>query len=324
MPRPERIQFEHAAYHVMNRGRAKQYIFHTPKYYLAFLSTLEETHDRFDAIIHAYCLMGNHYHLFVETPRANLDRIMRHINGVYTQRYNRLKKTDGPLFRGRYKAILVDRDEYMLQLTRYIHRNPIDTTRPLVNRLEDYPWSSYPAYVNKEKTPRWLNRETTYCMLGQRQKYAGYKNYVEQGVDDDTKCFYHKGNTASVFGGRDFRNELMQRKDEIKVNVKHAQILSERPSCHEVISVISKTFNVSPKEIIERKQGRQPANLPRKFAIYACQQYADMPLKDIASTFSLKQAGSVSPAIRDIKELIKQGKLREKLTLIESSLNIKK
>ena len=108
MPRPTRIQYENAFYHVMNRGRGRQRIFHNDAYYQEFLKTLEEAYQRFDAIIHAYCLMGNHYHLLIETPRANLDRIMRHINGIYTQRYNRLKGTDGPLFRGRYKPILVD------------------------------------------------------------------------------------------------------------------------------------------------------------------------------------------------------------------------
>ena len=107
-----------AFYHVMNRGRARQTIFHDEDDYQAFLKTLEESYERFDAVIHAYCLMNNHYHLLIETPRANLDRIMRHINGVYTQRYNRLKRVDGPLFRGRYKAILVDKDEYLLQLSR--------------------------------------------------------------------------------------------------------------------------------------------------------------------------------------------------------------
>jgi len=97
MPRPQRIQYENAFYHVMNRGRGRQTIFHDKNYYHAFLQTLNEAHSRFDAIIHAYCLMGNHYHLLIETPRANLDRIMRHINGLYTQRYNRLKNTDSPL-----------------------------------------------------------------------------------------------------------------------------------------------------------------------------------------------------------------------------------
>ena len=110
----------------MNRGRGRRWIFHGDAYYEAFLGTLEEAHDRHDARIHAYCLMGNHYHLLIETPLANLDRIMRHINGLYTQRYNRLKRTDGPLFRGRYKSILVDETAYLLQVSRYIHRNPIE------------------------------------------------------------------------------------------------------------------------------------------------------------------------------------------------------
>ena len=81
---------------------------------------MEEAHDRHDARIHAYCLMGNHYHLLIETPLANLDRIMRHINGLYKQRYNRLKRTDGPLFRVRYKSILVDETAHLLQVSRYV------------------------------------------------------------------------------------------------------------------------------------------------------------------------------------------------------------
>ena len=135
MPRPLRIEYENAYYHVMNRGRGRQQIFHDEDYYRTFLDTVAEANKRFGAVVHAYCLLGNHYHLLIQTPEGNLDRIMRHINGVYTQRYNRLKRTDGPLFRGRYKAILVDADAYLLQLSRYIHRNPVEMKRPLVERL---------------------------------------------------------------------------------------------------------------------------------------------------------------------------------------------
>ncbi len=101
MPRPVRIEFEGACYHVMNRGRGRQPIFHATAYFHAFLDTLAEAHERFGIVIHGYCLMGNHYHLLLQTPHGNLGRVMRHMNGVYTQRYNRLKPTDGPLFRGR-------------------------------------------------------------------------------------------------------------------------------------------------------------------------------------------------------------------------------
>ena len=166
MPRPQRIEYEGAFYHVMNRGRGRQLIFHGDEYYYAFLDVLAEVDQRFNCLVHAYCLMGNHYHLLIETPNANLSRIMRHVNGVYTQRYNNLKRTDGPLFRGRFKSILVDGDAYLLQLSRYIHRNPIDLKTPLVKDLSEYQWSSYPAYINKKKGPDWLIREKTYEMLG--------------------------------------------------------------------------------------------------------------------------------------------------------------
>ena len=162
----------------MNRGRGRQPIFHGPAYYHSFLTTLEEACRRFDAIMHAYCLMDNHYHLLLETPRANLDRIMRHINGVYTQRYNRLRKTDGPLFRGRYQAIIVEKEAYLLHLSRYIHRNPAEVRGLSNKRLATYPWSSYRAYLNHAIAPAWLTREPTYHMLGHKQQYAGYRNYV--------------------------------------------------------------------------------------------------------------------------------------------------
>ena len=106
--------------------------------------------------------MGNHYHLLLQTPRANLSRIMRHINGVYTQRYNRLRKSDGPLFRGRFKAIVVDADAYLLQLSRYIHRNPIELKTPLVKRLELYQWSSYSSYVGKANKGVALKKDLIY------------------------------------------------------------------------------------------------------------------------------------------------------------------
>jgi putative transposase len=144
--------------------------------------------------------MGNHYYLIIETPNANLSRLMRHINGVYTQRYNRLKKTDGSLFRGRYKSILVDQDSYLLQLSRYIHRNPIDMKRPLVELLADYRWSSDPAYVGKIDPPEWLYRDKTYRMLGHDDPSTGYANYVAAGVDKDTADFYRKGNIATLIG----------------------------------------------------------------------------------------------------------------------------
>ncbi len=135
-----RIEYANAYYHVMSRGSRRKYIFQAEAYYHTFLDTLAEAHERFKSVIHGYCLMGNHYHLLLQTLHGNLGRAMRHINSVYTQRYNRLKHTDGPFFRGRYKAILVDKDRYFLPLSRYINRNPIETKPPLFQSLDTYLW----------------------------------------------------------------------------------------------------------------------------------------------------------------------------------------
>jgi len=101
---------------------------------------------------------------------------MKHVNGLYTQRYNRRHKKDGTLFRGRYKSVLVDEDTYLLKLTRYIHRSLLEVKNKIVQELSDYPWSSYPAYFNQSKPEDWLFRDKTYQMLGPHHRYKGYLN----------------------------------------------------------------------------------------------------------------------------------------------------
>ncbi len=136
MSRPLRIEYPGAWYHVMNRGRRRQKIFMSRGDYESFIKVLQETSDGWGLEVSAYCLMSNHYHLLVHSPDGNLSRCMRHINGVYTQRFNRGHKKDGPLFRGRYKAVLVDSDSHLLEVLRYIHRNPLRAR--LVKRLDDF------------------------------------------------------------------------------------------------------------------------------------------------------------------------------------------
>ena len=110
----------------MNRGGRRRFIFNTDGQRHYFLALLGEVYTRYRAEIHAYCLMDNHYHLFIRTPEANLQRVMRHVNGLYAQYFNRTEGKDGALFRGRYKAILVDVDTHWFELSRYIHRNPLE------------------------------------------------------------------------------------------------------------------------------------------------------------------------------------------------------
>jgi hypothetical protein len=266
--------------------------------------------------------MGNHYHLLIETPRANLDRIMRHINGVYTQRYNRLKRTDGSLFRGRYKAILVDKDAYLLQLSRYIHRNPAEVRGADDNIMNRYIWSSYLAYTNKAKPPAWLERSKTYQMLGQKQKYLGYKNFVEEGVDEDIKRFYNKGNIATVLGDREFKNQLLENEEEIQVSGELAQALSSREKPELIIKAVAKACGAKESYLLTKQVGRQKANEPRKLAMFCCQQFGDMSLKSIAALFGLRHEGSVSPAVDSVKKGLLEGEFGRRVKAIKKTLNI--
>lgn len=125
MARPYRLQVEDCLYHITGRGDNRKKIYISSYDYEKFLEYLLIAKDKFKFYLHSYCLMGNHYHLFIETPQANLSRIMHYMNTSYTAYYNKKRNKSGHLFQGRYKSIVVDGDSYFLELTRYIHLNPV-------------------------------------------------------------------------------------------------------------------------------------------------------------------------------------------------------
>jgi len=302
MPRPIRIEYENAYYHVMNRGRARQKIFHNPDYYEMFLSVLDEAHQRFGVEIHSYCLMTNHYHLLVKTPDANLGRVMRHINGVYTQRHNRMKNTDGSLFRGRYKAICVEDDSYQLQLSRYIHRNPLEAKK--VTSLEAYPWSSYGFYVDKSKrSPNWLYQDEIFGQLGVRsKKREKYKAYVGVKIDEDLARFYGKGNIMPYLGSDEFRAWAYTQRiaDDNAVSV--ASRAQFKSGIAKLVTEVATTFAVTEESILKAKRGTN--NVPRWVAMYLSQVVGVQPLVSIAEAFSLKRTGSIPTTIGKLKVLM--------------------
>ena len=141
MARPLRIEYPGAIYHVTSRGNARSTIFDDDEDRWRFLDILSTVVKRHRWLCHAYCLMGNHYHLLIETPEANLARGMRQLNGIVTQSHNRFHNRSGHLFQGRYKAILVDKENYLLELCRYIVLNPV--AAGMVKAPENWPWSSF-------------------------------------------------------------------------------------------------------------------------------------------------------------------------------------
>ncbi len=186
----------------MNPGVGRRIFLITDQQREYFLSLMADTSERFSADWHAYCLVGNHYHLLLRTPEGNLQRIMRHINGVYTQYFNRSERRDGALFRGRYKAVLVDADSYWLPLSRYIHRNPLEAK--IVKQLAHYRWSSYPFYIGKRQCPDWLCTDYVLKSIGQRNIHTRYKMYVAEGVDGDLQQFCQSTHMRPILGDKEF------------------------------------------------------------------------------------------------------------------------
>ena len=179
---PIRIEFPNALYHVTSRGDRREDIFEDDQDRQTFLSTLKQVGAQFNWICYAWCLMDNHYHLLVQTPDGNLSKGMRQLNGVYTQASNRRYRRVGHLFQGRFKAILVDSDAYLLELSRYVVLNPVRAGR--VKKAADWPWSSYRASVGLEPAASWLAIGGLLAQFAKRRSLAQqrYAQFVAEGI----------------------------------------------------------------------------------------------------------------------------------------------
>ena len=181
MARPLRLSFPGAVYHVTSRGNARHDIVADDRDRSQWLSLLAHVVDRYGWLCHAYCLMDNHYHLVIETPKPNLSIGMRQLNGRYTQAYNRRHEQVGHVFQGRFTAILVEKDAHLRELCRYVVLNPVRAK--IVSHPRLWMWSSYRATVGETKAPGWLTRDWILSQFGQRggPAQARYRTFVAEG-----------------------------------------------------------------------------------------------------------------------------------------------
>jgi putative transposase len=207
MSRPLRIEFPGATYHVTSRGDQREVIYRDGEDRASQLAVIGQAMERFDAQVLACCLMGNHYHLVLHTRQANLSRLMRHVNGVTTQAFNRRHGVVGRLFQGRFKAILVDRETYLLAMCRYVERNPV--AAKMVAAPADWPWSSCQSHLGLAAAPAWLDCDGLHgYLLGapvasaadRRRARRLYASVVSQAQDGDAS-FWQDGLRGQVFLG---------------------------------------------------------------------------------------------------------------------------
>jgi REP element-mobilizing transposase RayT len=311
LARPLRITFPGAVYHVTSRGNERKPVFNSDRDREKFLEYLESATKRYQAMIHVYCLMDNHYHLLLETPAGNLPQIMRHINGAYTTYFNVKRQRSGHLFQGRYKAILVDMDTYAKELSRYIHLNPVRAK--MVETPEAYEWSSYSFYIGKKKAPEWLHRDFILGYFGNNISAAqrGYMKFVTAATDRAHDNPLNGVIGSTLLGSPEFVTWIKE------------NFLSKQPPDKTVPALNELADRISLMDIFHAVDAVFGDNGPvgRNVKMFLCQKHTGEKLKDIGACFGIGES-AVSQACRRVRgRIVKDQRLKGEIEKIEAKLS---
>ncbi len=313
MARPLRIEYEGAFYHVTARGNERKKIFYSRGDYEKLKSYLKAAIEKYDYRLHCYVHMPNHYHLLIETPKANLSKIIHYINCSYSNYINLKENRSGHLFQGRYKAILVDSDSYLLELSRYLHLNPVRAK--IVERPEDYPYSSYRIYISE------INKDIVTCnlildMIGKsncnmysKQKY---KEFVEYSIGKNLENPFEKAKAGVILGSKRFVSNILIKIKKENLNnedISHRRALKSILDVEDVFSVIDEYFHAEREDMLDKN------NLKiRNIAIYLLKKYTDRTNKEIGDLFGNISYSAVAKANkRFLKEMKKDSALRKNI-----------
>jgi REP element-mobilizing transposase RayT len=308
MARALRVEYPGAFYHVINRGNAGDDIFKSLRDREKFLEYLQTAVDHYGLKIHTYCLMTNHYHLLVETPEANLSRAIKWVNVSYAGYFNRKRQRHGHLFQGRYKAILVDADEYLKQLSRYIHLNPIRAN--MVAELCSYPFSSYPAFIGQVKAPKWLELNWLLSLFGQSRRSAAknYRDFVEKvdiaNVENPAKDI----SGGFILGGVEFVNWIKESFLSNRVEKKEIpqlRLLKPRKTPVAIVEAVCQEFNCQADQIL-RKGAKK--NTARDVAIYLARELSGESGVDLGKYFGNICGAAVTVRYKQISEQISRNR----------------
>ena len=324
MARPFRIEYPGAWYHVMNRGANRNRIYSKDEDYERFLKVLQEACSLFNVYISAYCLMSTHYHIVINTPEGNLSRFMRHVNGVYTQRYNIKYKRDGALFRGRYKAMLIQKEEYLTQVVKYVHQNPLKAK--IVINLKSYKWSSHPLYLKGKTINEFIDINNMLAYFSNRKEDAikEYKEFMDTDTDEKVLRFYSKKNQGSILGDNRFVEMIKKKyvKNEKKSNleIKEKRMILGEGKVKIINKEICNKFNIDISILFQTKRGEQ--NIPRLFAISLSRELSGLSFPEIAERYNILSYKTVASSDFRLKERMKKNKkLRKQYSELKKICN---
>ena len=314
MTRPLRLSFENAFYHITARGNRREKIFYSSRDKEIFLKRLKETLIKYSMICYAYCLMDNHYHLFIKTNKSNLSQGIHYLNSSYANWFRNKHQIIGPLFQGRFKSILVEADHYALTLSAYIHLNPLRAG--IIKQLEEYSWSSYLDYLNLRKSditdPSFVLKSIDHDTLKAMSKYREYVSENQKMKDPIKKSYHHIALGSETFIER------------VKEKIEHLGRRREIPSTrflskYDVDTIITKMTQALPIErriIFDKKRG----NLNRSLAIYLIKRFTPLSLSEIGELFKMDYSAVSQTAKRFEQKTEVNHKIKEVMQRVITAL----
>ncbi len=310
MPRPKRIHYEGAVYHVTSRGNERRKIVLDDADRNVFIRVLAETVEHHDVTCHAWVLMDNHYHLLLETPAANLSLAMKHFNGIYTQKFNKKHRRVGHLFQGRYKAIVVEKESYLKELCRYVVLNPVRAR--MVKSPGEWKWSSYRATAGLEKSEKWMETGWLLGHFGKSLKQAqkAYRVFVAEGVgkkESPWEDLYSR----LYLGGKGFLDrvhEVGQKHKHLDVPKYQKHVVKQDPQ--RLIARVAKAYGEKPEELLRAgKRGSEALDV----AIYLLKRESGLSLKGIGLRMGVGLTAVGNRWVKMKQRLLKDKGLNEKI-----------
>lgn len=313
MPRKPRLHYPGAVYHVILRGNSGQDIFFDAGDRTRFFLLLQESVERFGHRIHAFCLMTTHLHAAIQVGDVPLSRIMQNVGFRYTQFINRKYKRSGHLFQGRFKALLIDVDSYLLELIRYIHLNPVRAG--MSHHPGAYPWSSHASYSGAVAKPPWLTMDWALSQFAEQADLAAerFETFVADGLDEGHRKEFHSGSfEGRVLGDDDFIDQALLKAQETR----HADITLEQ-----VVESVCSVYQLSASELCAAGKG-QPAAEARAVAAGIIRNSDSVSLIELAGFLNRDLSGLSQAALRIERRAGADDLLRRKFDRVSASLGI--
>ncbi len=332
MARPQRIEYEGAVYHVTARGNEQRPLFVDEADRGRFLRVLGESVESFEVRLYLFCLMTNHLHLVLETPRGNLSRFMHRLQTAYTVYFNHRHGRHGHLMQGRYGASVVERDAYLLRLSRYVHLNPVFTSalrnRPLRDRLaflRQYAWSSYRSYIGKDRPLTWVDYAPILATVASRDARAAetYRRFVEAGIVQIDAAFLEDAHASRLcLGSEGFRTRIRALYEDLLGRQYRTEDIAFRRTgtrlpTEQILQAVCAGLGVDRASLLRRRRD----SLDRAVASRMLCDYAGLTQRQVAEVLGLRSGAAVSAQLHTLTEQLETDRrLRRQIADIATQL----